>query len=334
MRLVVNVLALSLFVTTASAQTASSNEPTETADQQTGLCPTTHNLESSPSEQYWLEGVIGSKTVKMYLDRGGSGVVGLFYDPKGDWKPVLLGGMWKESGIDLSAGADTAAFGPDALAPIGHLQGQLTNSVFLGQWKSKGGEQAEAVRLSVVPKTGCEGKGAWKRFDHPEWPFSFSYPASWHLVEEHDSSGDYIRLVCPDPEEMAYEGDVSIQEGVGKNVDKTGLVRCGKEWRYDADCADDLKDSAFSHIPAQSLRHGMNILDLSNREWRNYCRNGPYVAQTEGTDLVVLLHSGWINIEQVGADSDLVGRIVDTIRAHTPRRFPDIQNPNPHPTKY
>jgi hypothetical protein len=72
MPLLANVLALLLFVMAASAQTAPSNEPTETADEQSGLCPTTHNLESDPSAQYWLEDLIGSKSVRMYLNRGGS----------------------------------------------------------------------------------------------------------------------------------------------------------------------------------------------------------------------------------------------------------------------
>jgi hypothetical protein len=317
----VNVLALSLFVTTASAQTASRNEPTETADEQGGICPTTHNLESAPSAQYWLEGVIGSKTVKMYLDRGGSGVVGLFYEPNDDWKPVLLGGMWKPTGIDLSAGTDSAAFDPEAPTLIGRLQGQLKDNGFLGVWMHGGGEQSEPVRLSVVPKTGCEGKGAWKRFVNPELPFSFSYPASWKLLQEKEGGDNYIRLICPDPEKMAYNADIIISEGLGDPQAGTALVRCGKEWRYNADCDDDIKQSAFNHIPVQSVRHGMNILDISDREWRNYCRNGHYVAQTDGTDLVVLLHNGWINIQKVGEDPDIVGRIVDSLHAHTAKRF-------------
>jgi hypothetical protein len=72
----------------------------------------------------------------------------------------------------------------------------------------------------------------------------------------------------------------------------------------------------------------MDILDISDREWRMFCRDiGGYVGQTEGTDLVVLLHGGWIGIQQAGADSDLVGRIVNTIHAHTAKRFspgPDL----------
>jgi len=274
MRPILRLLALFAFVATASAQVAPSNESTETANEQSGLCPMTHSLESSPSAQYWLDGVIGSKTVRMHLERGGSGVVGLFYEPNGDWIPVLLGGMWKPSGVDLSAGASRAAFDPETAAPIGRLQGQLTGNAFIGQWTPEGRAQSEPVRLSVVPKTGCEGKGAWKRFDSPKWPFSFSYPASWHLVEEHDGTGESIRLVCPDPEEMAYNSDVTIQQGLGQPADKSRLVRCGNSWRYDADCGEDVKDSLYSHVAVERVRHGLSILDISNHEWRAYCRNG------------------------------------------------------------
>ena len=282
MRAVLNLLAPFVFVMTAWAQVVPSNEPTETADEQSGLCPTTHNLELAPSAKYWLEGSIGSKTVKMYLERGGSGVVGLFYEPNGDWRPVLLGGMWKPSGIDVSAGTDRAAFDPGTPAPIGRLQGQLIDNVFIGQWTPDGGAQSEPVRLSVVPKTGCEGKGAWKRFDSRKWPFSFSYPASWHLVEEQGGPGDSIRLVCPDPEEMAYNSDVTIQEGVGQPADKTGLVRCGNNWRFDADCGEYLKDSLYSHVAVQSVRHGMRILDISDTNGGHTVAMGAMLGKPRG----------------------------------------------------
>jgi len=320
MRILVRVLAPLLVVTATSAQTAPSNTPGETADEQSGFCPRTHNLEAHPSARYWLDGVIGSKTARMYLDRGGSGVVGLFYEPNGDWKPVLLGGMWKPSRIDLSAWDDGAAFEPETSAPIGHLQGQLADNVLLGQWMPAGNDHAEPVRLSVVPRASCAGKGKWKRFDNPKWPFSFSYPASWKLVEKKEPWGSsYIRLICPDPEEMAYDTDVTVSEGLGdpSASKQTGLVRCGKEWRYDAGCGDDISQSAFGHIPSQSVRHGMRILDISDHEWRLYCRNGGYVGQSDGTDLVALQKNGWINITGEGGASDIVERIVDTVRPHT-----------------
>ncbi len=317
MQITVSFLALFLFVMMASAQTAPGNEPQETADEQSGLCPTTHNLELAPSLRYWLEGVIGARTVKMYLRRGGSGVVGLFYEPKGDWKPVLLGGTWKASGIDLSAGADTQAFDPETPAPIGRLHGQFTNNVFIGQWTPVGSDRAEPARLVVVPKTECDGKVAWKQFDRPNWPFSFSYPASWRLEDAHTSSGDYISLICPDPETMAYDTDLTIREEAGKPTRESGVVRCGKEWRYDAECGDDIKESAFSHIPTERAWHGMKILDISDKEWRLYCRNGGYIALIEGIDRVYLLQDGWMRISGELNAPDIVGRIEKSIHPHT-----------------
>jgi hypothetical protein len=156
MRIIVNGLALFLFVMTASAQTAPSNVPTETADEQTAFCPSTHNLEVEPSTQYWLEGVIGSKIVKMYLNRGGSGVVGLFYEPNGDWKPVLLGGMWKPTGIDLTAGADSAAFDPETRAPIG-FKGSLLTMFFSGGGRPRAATMPSLFAFQLFPKPNVMG---------------------------------------------------------------------------------------------------------------------------------------------------------------------------------
>jgi hypothetical protein len=312
MRIVVNVLALLLLVLTTAAQTVPSKDQEETADEQSGICPTTHNLESSPSAKYWLEGVIGSKNVKMFLNRGGSGVVGLFYEPVGDWTPVLLGGMWKSRGIDLTAGTDSDAY--HSLTPIGRLQGQLANNVFLGHWTSKGADHSEPVRLSVVPEIGCDGKGEWKTFDSPNWPFSFSYPASWHIKEEKD----YIRVMCPDPETMAYSFDVYIAEGVGEPPEESGLVRCGDNWRYGAKCAENVENDPFNPIPKQSVRLGVKILDVSDgHEWRNYCRNGGYIGQGGGTDIFVLSPDGWVEVSGAGDVSDIVAPITRSMRPHT-----------------
>jgi len=317
MRIRLYVPALFLLVLTVSAQTAPDNAGQETADEQTGYCPHTHSLESRPSAQYWLHGVIGSKAVKMYLDRGGSGVVGLFYDTKSDWTPVFLGGTWKPEGLDLSASVNSSAFDREASTPLGRLQGQLVGKVLLGHWTPAGSEHVEPIHLSVVPKTGCAVKGEWTRFESPKWPFSFSYPASWKLVEEKQGNDEHIRFICPDPEEMAYDADVTLSEGLGAPAPKTGLVRCAEGWRYDAECGDDIEHSASSHIPVQTGRPGLRILDLSDREWRLSCRGGDYVGQTDGTDVVVLLQKGWVSITAERSDRDTIERIANSI---CPRR--------------
>ena len=317
MRTAASVLTPLLFVFMASAQVAPTNKPDETADEQSGYCPRTHNLEAKPSAKYWLEGVIGSRTVKMFLERGGSGGVGLFYEPDSDWTPVFLGGKWEGGGLDVSAWSGSKTLDPETDAPFGCLQLRSEGNLFLGEWTLKGSDHAEPVRLSAVPKNGCAGKEAWTRFDNPKWPFSFSYPSSWKPLEETEGGENHIRLVCPDPEEMAYDTDITVSEGLGDAAKPSRLVRCGNEWRYDADCGDDLKNSAFSHIPVQSVRHGMKILDISDREWRLYCRDGGYVGQSDGTDLIVLLKNGWVEISGENQPSDIVGRIVDTIQTHT-----------------
>lgn len=315
MQIFQKVITFSLCVATFSAQTAPKSEAQDTADEQTAYCPNTHKLGATPSAQYWLEGFVGSKAVRMFLNRGGSGVVGLFYEPGGDWTPILLGGMWKLDSVDLTAGKDIAAFDRETQAPIGRLQGKLSNKVLIGKWLPKGSEQAEPVRLSVIPKMGCEAKGAWKHFESQKWPYSFSYPASWKLVEEKSGRDSYIRLMCPDPEALAYDADVTIDEGAGDPTEESGVVRCGDSWRFKVDCDEDIKDHASAYSPKESTRHGLKILDISEREWRGSCRSGGYIGQTEGIDQVVLLRDGWFRI--TGPEDGIVAHIVDTIRPHS-----------------
>ena len=53
-------------------------------------CPNTKDLSNAKEmNEYWLEGVMGPKQIRMYLERGDDAVVGLYYDVA-DWKPILF----------------------------------------------------------------------------------------------------------------------------------------------------------------------------------------------------------------------------------------------------
>lgn len=56
----------------------------------------------------------------MYLERGGSVVIGAFYNTS-DWLPVILGGRWR-SGDEIEAGGGEKA---TAESPGTHLPGLL-----------------------------------------------------------------------------------------------------------------------------------------------------------------------------------------------------------------
>jgi len=228
MRSIACATALLLLNSAIFAQTDIEKKVTQDTELQTGYCPQTHDLESGPQEKHWFEGALGNSKIRMYLNRGGAGVVGLFYATDGDRTPTFLGGEWSTKGVTLlGQSADEA--------PKGRLQGQLVNGAFVGNWTPEGTDHADPVRLSSMQKPACDSHGAWKRFDDPKWPVSFSYPASWHIKENHDA----LELICPDPEEMAYDNRLTIYEGKvqkDKPIGPYELVHCAKGWRFGPKC--------------------------------------------------------------------------------------------------
>ncbi len=112
----------------------------------------------------------------MYLERGGEGVVGLFYD-KADWKTTLLGGSWaKDDTIQIT----TSIEGPD-LVTSGKLKGRVTVNGFEGVWTPKDSNTSQPVHMKAEPEPPCGGNGAWRKFSDSKWPITFWYPAAWHL---------------------------------------------------------------------------------------------------------------------------------------------------------
>lgn len=307
MRILIGLLVPCLFLKMAAAQDWSCPSIRDWAPQRESDSRS-QNQNASPAREYRLQGSIGSKAVRMYLNLDEPVPRGLFYAPEGDWTPVFLFGGLKSNRFDFDGESEDEK-------PVGRLQGQFVGSVFAGQWMPAGSDKAERVHVSVVPAISCNGDGNWRQFDSPKWPLSFSYPASWKLMEETSGNDRHIRLTCPDPQEMIDNNDVFIKEGKGQPEE---LTLCGKQWRYGAECNEDVKNSAFDHTPSESVRHGMKFLDVSGgHEWRAYCRNGGYVGQTDGTDIFLLSRDNWIEISQTGASSDIVGRIGDTVHVNT-----------------
>jgi hypothetical protein len=301
MRSIPYAVALLLLNSAVFAQSDAGTKGSQDTEQQSGYCPRTHDLEAEPQEEHWFEGAVQNSTVRMYLHRGGAGVVGLFYTTNGDWTPTFLGGEWSANGIALSAEAADHA-------PKGHLQGQLVKGAFIGSWTPDSSDHADPVRLAAIQQPACDGSGVWKRFDNPKWPVSFSYPASWHIKEDDNA----LRLICPDPEEMAYGNEMAIYEGKGKPGGPWDLVQCAKGWRFGPSCDD--KDSDLFRVTKVSLQPGKTILSLDH-EWRVGCSDGgPYVGQGDGEDRAVLLRNYWIEFMGAGSASDIVDRLVKSAR--------------------
>ena len=298
-----------LLLTLASCAQAQTENPQKSVDSknlQTGYCPQTRQLEAEPSQRFFLDGSIGKRHVRMYLDRGGSGVVGLFFDMDGNWENTLLGGTWNNGEIDASDASDATENHPST----GRLRASLFDNHMTGTWVAANGDQPEPVELVVIPEPRCDGKDAWKLFDDPAWPASFSYPASWHLEESDDS----ITLTCPNPSEIAYDQHVTIDRGTGTPQRPTGLILCGNSWTYGWQCDCSQKDSHACPAAKVNRTKAATVLDVSEHEWRIYCKGGGYVAQGEGEDRVVLFRDQWLEITAPGNTSKIMDRLVNSVR--------------------
>lgn len=241
----------------------------------------------------------------MYLNRGGEVVVGVFYYTE-NWVPFILGGSWVEGGA-IKVGAKPDQDG----AEVGQLAGRLTTKGLVGTWKQVGDNIAVPVHLKTVPQPSCDGKGPWKRFNDPRWPITFSYPASWRVTTDPDGT----TISCPDPSLMAYDGfALQLSQGKRTDLELTGFVDCGGQWRQGSDCDCDRHDQVLCQVATVDQRNGMTILGGEAGEWRVYCRGGGYVALGEGDERLILIDDKWVRFYEEGLDSQIVERIARTIK--------------------
>jgi hypothetical protein len=271
-------------------------------DYNVGMCPTTPKLRDNPSKTYWLDGSIGERPVRMYLEQGGDVVVGAFYYTESDWTPTILGGHLTASGtLDASDKTETNV-------ETGHLTGRLTADDFVGQWIAHDQSTPLPAFLKAGAQPRCDGTGAWKRFDDNRWPVTFSYPASWRL----ETSNDGVKVTCPNPSFMAYDSyDIELRQGKQSELADLGFHLIETKWMYGQDC--EKTPSHCSLVPVRR-REGMTILGADEQEWRVYCRGSGYVAEGEGHEVVLLLSDRWMDLRGEGPPSELIGRIVATAR--------------------
>lgn len=295
-----------LFLTVAFFCCAQSPSPpkTESAQNfQTAYCPNTRQLEVSPSQKFFLQGTIGKRDIRMYLDRGGSGVVGLFFQIGGNWDTTLLGGTWKDGEIDAS---DEAENHPAS----GHLKASLADDRLTGTWTPANSGDAEPVNLATMVEPTCDSKAPWNRFEVPNSQVSFAYPASWRLDQDRDA----IWLTCPDPSEIAYGQGVTIHTGPGAFAGPPELLQCGDKWIYGSECDCNHADEIRCHIAKETHSGAATVLDVGGHEWRVYCHDGGYVGQGYGEDRIVLLPHSWLEIIADGKASELIDRLVATVK--------------------
>ena len=296
----------------AAAQSTKPQAAKDADNDQYFYCPKLHPLQIAPSQKFFLEGTIGSRHVRMYLDRGGSGIVGLFFD-LANWQITELGGTWNNGQIDAS---DEAENHP----ATGHLNASPSGNRVIGSWTSEKNDVAAPVDLATIPEPSCDGKEPWKRFDDPQSAVSFAYPGSWHV----DRDRDGIWLTCPDPSEIAYSQNVFIKTGSGAFQSPPELLQCKDTWVYGtagSDCDCDHPDKLGCHTTKAIHSGSATVLDVGDHEWRTYCHDGGYVGQGEGEDRIILLPHSWIEIMAAGKSSQLINRLVDSVKESPASRF-------------
>ena len=159
------------------------------------------NIGSDGDPEVWFEGTVDDSPVRVYWSMEPDGkLTGGLYDLK-NWSPVLLDGV---RGVNCNFRiAEKAGTTSDKSRPVVFWEGTLRNGVFEGTRRSSLMQQPGTVRLQRIPAMDCNGKGKWIRFTDSRFPISFEYPEIWRIVQ---TSENNIRLICPDPRAMQFEG--------------------------------------------------------------------------------------------------------------------------------
>lgn len=294
-----------LLCSCAFSQVPASQSSEDTQNLQTAYCPNLHRLEVAPSQKLFLDGKIGKRAIRMYLDRGGSGVVGLFFD-RASWQVTEFGGTWSDGQIEASDQADNHP-------ATGRLSASLSGNRLTGSWTPENTREAESLDLATIPEPKCDGKEPWKRLDDPNVPASFAYPASWHLERDRDG----IRLTCPDPSQVAYSQGVVVKMGSGSLESPPELLQCKDHWIYGtagSECDCDHPDKIGCHAAKATRSGSATVLDVGDHEWRTYCQSGGYVGQGEGEDRIILLAHSWVEMMADGKSAGLINRLVESVK--------------------
>lgn len=277
-------------------------------DTNAGMCPVTPRLGDKPIRKYWLHGTIGGKASRMYLERDSNVVIAAFYYRESTWKPTILGGHWNN-------GKPTASDKTELDPATGQLTGKLTTRGFAGSWTPVGRSPALPIRLVFEPRPSCSALGHLKRFNDPNWPITFSYPAAMQLSQTDEG----LTLTCPDPAGMFYDFSIWIRQGPLSKIDHEGFHLTGGKWMRDptpfSHCADEANGPPGCKEAAVVSHQGpITILDNSEHEWRDYCTGGGYVAQGVGSEKMLVIGDKWVDIRGTEDYEDIALGITATAK--------------------
>lgn len=271
-------------------------------DTNAGMCPIKPKLGDKPSRNYWLHGTIGGKAARMYMERDGNIVIAVFYYTESTWTSTILGGHWNN-------GQPTASDKTEDDSATGQLTGSLTAKGFAGLWTLADRSSALPIRLTFEPRPSCKVSGPSKRFDDPNWPISFSYPAAMQIT--HTDWG--LNLICPDAAGMFYEFSTQITQGPISKIADEGFHLSGGKWMHDSSFCDiEANNPPGCAEAVVSHRGSITILNDADHEWRVYCTGGGYVAQGYGAGKMLVIGHKWVDIQGIGDYGDIALSIVAT----------------------
>lgn len=307
------VLVLLMAVCVASAQT----------------CPPFPQLsDNGPYTEHWFAGSIGKRDVRMSLSRGGDAVVGVLYYTD-NWVPLQLGGKWEDGDVVemhdvIRCPGPSGYCSDDSPLKFGDslLKGRLREQGFVGAWQAKEQEPAMLMNLKKVSEPSCNGDGPRRVFKNPEWPLTFSYPASWHL----EVKTERLTLTCPDPLFMAYDdlGTIEIIKGDPSSEDGSGdipIQKCKDKWVAGlCDCGEFCPQAAGERVLDISQKHGMTIINPSDESWwvrRLSCTLAGYAGIEDGDDVVLVVGKQMVWITGGAQTLNVAKSLLDSAR---PRR--------------
>ena len=185
-----------------------------------------------------------------------------------------------------------------------------------GQRRTPDGS-AESILFTIVPKTSCDGAGAWRTFSAPDWPIAFDYPAAWVITAD----GDDIALECPSVAQLASGGSwLSFEQGRFPPRDATVPATAGEPYTEpfwfsrmedsawivdDQVCGRPSADAGDACTPARRTeRNGITILQGAAGDHRLYRPGVGDLGPGHGiTRYLFITGERWVSLDMALADS-------------------------------
>jgi len=263
--------------------------------------------------EIWFEGMVDDSRVRVHWSTEPDGkLTGSFYDVK-NWSPVLLDGTRGANCVFRIAERPVTT--SDAFRPVVYWEGTLRNSVFEGTRRSSRREQPGTIRLQRVRPMDCDGRGKWIRFTDPRFPISFEYPEIWRVVQTSERN---IRLICPDPRAMQFEGTgvtIDLIDGANELTQTGRFTKSHGTWLVLGSDVGGSCDSpgAFCTNALISRQGGMTVVHGSGPT-RVFRSGHTYEGVGEEGAYILLLKDRSVYISSVLVEGNATTRIVRSAR--------------------